>query len=58
MRMPLLPTASDLAILAGALWESHPARVVQAAVLMLPAIGVILAIAVAAELGDRLHDVG
>lgn len=55
MRLHLLPTASDLAILAGALWESRPARVVRAVVVMTPAICVILGLAMLAAIEDRLR---
>jgi hypothetical protein len=55
MRFHLLPTASDLAILAGALWETRPARAARAAACVLPALGIILALAVATEIDDRLR---
>ena len=55
MRLPLLPSVSDVAILAGALWESPAARTVRAVIAIAPAVAVIMALALATGLEDRLR---
>ncbi len=42
--------------MAGAIWESRPARAVQAWACMVPALGIILALAVAAKFDDWIRE--
>ena len=54
-----LPTASDLAILSGAIWESPRVRAARGIALVIVAIGVDLALIAAAEIKeDRLRAQG